>query len=307
MEDKKTDEYIEVVPIGMDANDERRRHIFIKKEDLEHMRYGIPSEINLYLRIQTGYEEYDYVDMKTCVPPNNLVLVEGDNSIMLEYYLRKRYEAKVRRTADVLNELRIISELFGIPIVTASQVADKELDEKYIKLIHHDNWRVVEVYVLKNEISLGIDDHKMHGTFHFEVPGYVKEDGCFTEKYSVNFIMTNWKLAGVEIKPFEEKDPIPTVRVQLKNAIIREESLIRYGYVSKEELDKIFEKYDEKDLNRYPVVDADKYPMIDVFEDIYGRVPLATKPIRDLKIDIEYRVKDAITYIDKLMDERKDD
>ena len=68
-----------------------------------------------------------------------------------------------------------------------------------------------------------------------------------------------------------------------------------------------FEKYDEKDLNRYPVVDADKYPMIDVFEDIYGRIPLATKPIRDLKIDIEYRVKDAITYIDKLMYERKDD
>lgn len=306
MIDKMADEYIEVVPIGMDVNDERRRHIFIKKGDLDHTTYAIPSEINLYLRIQTGYDEYDYVDMKTSVSPNTLVLVKGDNSILLNDYLAKRYEVKIRRTADALNELRIISELFGIPIVTASQVADNELDGKYIKLIHHDNWRVVEVYVLKNEISLGIDDHK-HSTFQFEVPGYVKEDGCFTEKYSVNFIMTDWKLAGVEIKPFEEKDPIPTVRVQLKNAIIREESLIKYGYVSKEELDKIFEKYDEKDLNRYPVVDADKYPMIDVFEDIYGRVPLATKPIRDLKIDIEYRVKDAITYIDKLMYERKDD
>ena len=193
------------------------------------------------------------------------------------------------------------------PFMTASQVADKTLDGKYIKLIHHDNWRIVEVYVLKNEISLGIDEHKRNATFQFEVPGYVKEDGCFTEKYAVNFVMANWKLAGVEIKPFEEKDPIPTVRVQLKNAIIRDESLIKWGYVSKEELDKIFEKYDEKDLNRYPVVDADKYPMIDVFEDIYGRIPLATKPIRDLKIDIEYRVKDAITYIDKLMYERKDD
>lgn len=235
MEDKKTDKYIEVVPIGMDVNDERRRRSFIKKDDL------------------------------------------------------------------------ILSELFGIPIMTASQVADKALDGKYIKLIHHDNWRIVEVYVLKNEISLGIDEHKRNATFQFEVPGYVKEDGCFTEKYAVNFVMTNWELAGVEIKPFEEKEPIPTVRVQLKNAIIRDESLIRWGYVSKEELDKIFEKYDEKDLNRYPVVDADKYPMIDVFEDIYGRIPLATKPIRDLKIDIEYRVKDAITYIDKLMYERKDD
>lgn len=307
MEDKKTDKYIEVVPIGMDVNDEGRRHIFIKKEDLEHTTYGIPSEINLYLRIQTGYDEYDYIDMKTSVSQNTLVLVKGDNSILLDYYLAKRYEVEIRRTADALNELRIISELFGIPILTVSQVADKALDGEYIKLIHHDNWRIVEVYVLKNEISLGIDDHKRHGTFQFEVPGYVKEDGCFTEKYAVNFIMTNWKLAGVDIKPFEEKDPIPTVRVQFKNPIIRDESLIRWGYVSKEELDKIFEKYDEKDLNRYPVVDADKYPMIDVFEDIYGRIPLATKPIRDLKINIEYRVKDAITYIDKLMHERKDD
>lgn len=307
MTDRKTDKYIEVVPIGMDVNDERRRHIFIKKEDLEHTRYAIPSEINLYLRIQTGYNEYDYIDMKTSLSSSTIVLVKGDNSISLNDYLAKRYEVEIRRTADALNELRIISELFGIPIVTASQVADKALDEKYIKLIHHDNWRIVEVYVLKNEISLGIDDRKRHGTFQFEVPGYVKEDGCFTEKYAVNFVMTNWELAGVEIKPFEEKEPIPTVRVQLKNAIIRDESLIMWGYVSKEELDKIFEKYDEKDLNRYPVVDADKYPMIDVFEDIYGRIPLATKPIRDLKIDIEYRVKDAITYIDKLMYERKDD
>ena len=307
MEDKKTDKYIEVVPIGMDVNDERRRHIFIKKEDLEHTRYAIPSEINLYLRIQTGYNEYDYIDMKTSVSSSTIVLVKGDNSISLNDYLAKCYEVEIRRTAEALNELRIISELFGIPIVTASQGADKALDEKYIKLIHHDNWRIVEVYVLKNEISLGIDDRKRHGTFQFEVPGYVKEDGCFTEKYAVNFIMTNRKLAGVEIKPFEEKDPIPTVRVQLKNAIIRDESLIKWGYVSKEELDKIFEKYDKSDLNRYPVVDSDKYPMIDVFEDIYCRVPLATKPIRDLKIDIEYRVKDAVTYIDNLMHERKDD
>lgn len=307
MTDRKTDKYIEVVPIGIDVNDERRRHIFIKKEDLEHTTYAIPSEINLYLRIQTGYNEYDYIDMKTSVSSSTIVLVKGDNSISLNDYLAKRYEVEIRRTADALNELRIISELFGIPIMTASQVADKALDGKYIKLIHHDNWRIVEAYVLKNEISLGIDEHKRNATFQFEVPGYVKEDGCFTEKYAVNFVMANWKLAGVEIKPFEEKDPIPTVRVQLKNAIIRDESLIKWGYVSKEELDKIFEKYDEQDLNRYPVVDADKYPMIDVFEDIYGRIPLATKPIRDLKIDIEYRVKDAITYIDKLMYERKDD
>ena len=86
MEDKKTDKYIEVVPIGIDVNDERRRHIFIKKEDLEHTRYAIPSEINLYLRIQTGYNEYDYIDMKTSLSSSTIVLVKGDNSISLNYY-----------------------------------------------------------------------------------------------------------------------------------------------------------------------------------------------------------------------------
>ena len=281
--------------------------LYIKDEDLKNAK-SFTDDFTIYEKHSCPCDADTYfVDSAMKVRGGRLSVYCDGVKTSLKDYLAKRYEVEIRRTADALNELPIISELFGIPIMTASQVADKALDGKYIKLIHHDNWRIVEVYVLKNEIELVIDEHKMHGTGQFEVPGYVKEDGCFTEKYAVNFVMTNWKLAGVEIKPFEEKDPIPTVRVQLKNAIIRDESLIRWGYVSKEELDKIFEKYDEKDLNRYPVVDADKYPMIDVFEDIYGRIPLTTKPIRDLKIDIEYRVKDAITYIDKLMYERKDD
>lgn len=90
MTDRNADKYIEVVPIGIDVNDERRRHIFIKKSELKDIKSD-DEPIALYFgAVFSSFADFSKTMLTSSI--KMVKVVDGDNLIPLEEYMKLNKE-----------------------------------------------------------------------------------------------------------------------------------------------------------------------------------------------------------------------